>query len=168
MKKQCLNRMTTGCRRFAHCLMHCERGTQLVELAIVLPVLIVLLAATAEFGRFFYTYTTLSKAARSGARYLATAAVNATEDANAKNLIIYGNTAGTGTPILAGLTPAQIQITRSGGVPSLPQTVTVKFTGYSYQPIFNLGALTGNSSLSLSIAVAPGTSMRYLLTQPAI
>ncbi|MGI8566194.1 MAG: TadE/TadG family type IV pilus assembly protein, partial [Pyrinomonadaceae bacterium] len=32
-----------------------ENGTQLAELAIVLPIILVLFGATAEFGRFFYT-----------------------------------------------------------------------------------------------------------------
>jgi Flp pilus assembly protein TadG len=68
-----------------------ERGTQLVELALVLPVLLALFAATAEFGRYFYNYATLAKATRAGARYLATTPVktlggpqggtNAAEDA---------------------------------------------------------------------------------------
>ena len=72
-----------------------ERGTQLVELAIVLQVFIILFAATAEFGRYFYEYTTLAKASRAGARYLATAAVNPAEDATARNIVVYGNPAGT-------------------------------------------------------------------------
>ena len=47
-----------------------ERGTQLVELAIVMPILLLLLGATAEFGRFFHTYTTLLKGTRAAARYI--------------------------------------------------------------------------------------------------
>ena len=69
-------------RRFARS----ERGTQLVELAIVLPVLLVLFGATAEFGRFFYTYQTLSKATRVGARYLTTAPTGGSADGKAQNL----------------------------------------------------------------------------------
>jgi Flp pilus assembly protein TadG len=41
-----------------------ERGVQLAELAIVLPLLVIMFAATAEFGRYFYAYTTLAKASR--------------------------------------------------------------------------------------------------------
>ena len=37
-----------------------ESGVQLVEAAIVLPIFLVLFAATAEFGRYFYEYTTLA------------------------------------------------------------------------------------------------------------
>src|SRR5215813_9949810 len=80
-----------------------ESGIQLVELAIVLPILLMLFGAVAEFGRYFYEYTTVAKAARVGARYLATAAVKPAEDANAKNLVVYGNTAGTGSPVISGL-----------------------------------------------------------------
>src|SRR5438132_4862317 len=81
-----------------------ERGIQLVELAIVLPIFILLFGAVGEFSRYFYEYTTLAKATRVGARYLATAAVKSSEDVNAKNIIVYGNATGTGTPILTGLT----------------------------------------------------------------
>ena len=144
-----------------------ERGIQLVELAIVLPVFLLLFGATAEFARYFYEYTTLAKATRVGARYLVTAAVNTTEDGNAKNIIVYGNAAGAGDPVLTGLSAANVTITRSGGVPILPQTVTVQITGFKHQPVFDLGAITKTPSLSMNIDVKPSVTMRYLLTQPA-
>jgi TadE-like protein len=145
-----------------------ERGAQLVELAIVLPIFLVLFGAAAEFGRFFYEYTTLDKAARAGSRYLATAAVNGVEDSRARNIVVYGNEAGTGKPIVKGLTPANVVITRMGGVPVLPETVTVQIQGYKYQPVFDLGKLINAPSLSLNVDVKPSVTMRYLLTQPPI
>jgi Flp pilus assembly protein TadG len=145
-----------------------ERGTQLVELAIVLPIFVLLFALTAEFGRFYYGYSTLAKASRIGARYLATAAVNGTEDAAAKNLVVYGNAGGTGTPVMPGLTSANVTITRSGGTVVLPQTVTVNVVNYKYQPLFDLGKLTNSSTLSLNIDMKPSVTMRYLLTQPPL
>jgi Flp pilus assembly protein TadG len=145
-----------------------ERGAQLVELAIVLPIFLMLFGAAAEFGRYFYEYTTLDKAVRAGSRYLTTKAVNATEDTKAKNIIVYGNPAGTGTPIVKGLTIANVTITRSGGVPVLPHTVTVEISGYKYQPIFDLGKLVKSPSLSMNIDVKPSVTMRYLLTQPPV
>jgi Flp pilus assembly protein TadG len=143
-----------------------DRGLQLVEAAIVVPIFVLLFAATAEFGRYFYEYTTLAKAARSGARYLSTAPVEPIEDVNTKNLVVYGNTGGTGTPILPGLTTAQIQITRTGPVPVTPETVTIQITGYLHEPIFNLGALTKTVGLNLNVPVKPSVTMRYLQTQP--
>lgn len=145
-----------------------ERGVQLAELALVLPIFLMLFGATAEFGRFFYEYTTLAKAARAGSRYLVTAPVTATEDARAKNIIVYGNPDGTGSPIVKGLSTSNVTITREGGAPALPETVKVQITNYQYQPIFDLGKIVKNSSLSLNIDVKPSVTMRYLLTQPLI
>ena len=145
---------------------HNERGVQLVELAIVLPLFMILFAATAEFGRYFYEYTTLAKATRAGTRYLITAQVNGAEDTTAKNIVVYGNPTGTGSPILTGLDPTNIVITRTGGTSILPQLVKMEVTGYKHQPIFDLGLMTKTAGLSLNIDVKPSVTMRYLLTQP--
>ncbi len=85
-----------------------ESGIQLVEATIVIPIFLMLFAATAEFGRYFYEYTTLAKAAQVGSRYLSTAPVEAIEDAKAQNIVVYGNTAGSGSPILPGLLPSHV------------------------------------------------------------
>jgi len=143
-----------------------ERGLQLVEAAIVVPIFLILFGATAEFGRYFYEYTTLAKAARAGSRYLTTAPVQALEDTAAKNIVVYGNAAGTGTPILPGLTTTQVVITRQGGVLSIPETTTVQIVGYQHQSILNLGSLTNRTGLSMNVDVKPSVTMRYLLTQP--
>lgn len=143
-----------------------ERGVQLVEAAIVVPIFLILFAATAEFGRYFYEYTTLAKGAQAGARYLSSTTVEPFEDTKAKNLVVYGNTAGSGTPILPGLSTTQVTIMREGPIPVLPETVTIKIEGYQHQPVFNLGALMNNVGLSLNVDVKPSVTMRYLLTTP--
>jgi Flp pilus assembly protein TadG len=143
-----------------------ERGVQLAEMAIVLPLFIILFATTAEFGRFFYEYSTLAKAARAGSRYLATASVNTDEDARARNIVVYGNPEGKGSPVIKGLVATNVKIVRNPTNTSLPETVTVQISGYKYQPIFDLGKLTKSSSLSLNVDVKPSVTMRYLLTQP--
>jgi Flp pilus assembly protein TadG len=48
-----------------------ERGAAAVEFAFVAPLLVLLLAGIAEFGRAYYVQTTLSGAAREGARTMA-------------------------------------------------------------------------------------------------
>jgi Flp pilus assembly protein TadG len=143
-----------------------ERGLQLVEAAIVVPIFLILFGATAEFGRYFYEYTTLAKAARAGSRYLTTAPVVANEDTAAKNIVVYGNAAGTGSPILPGLATTHVVITRQGGVLSIPETTTVQIVGYQHQSILNLGSLTNRTGLSMNVDVKPSVTMRYLLTQP--
>jgi len=143
-----------------------ESGVQLIEAAIVVPIFLILFAATAEFGRYFYEYTTLAKAAQVGTRYLSAAPVEAIEDTKARNLVVYGNPAGSGPPILPGLSPSQVIITKQGPITLVPDTVTIQIVGYQHQPIFNLGALLKNAGLSLNVDVKPSVTMRYLLTQP--
>ncbi len=48
-----------------------ERGAALVELAIILPVLIILVLGVIDLGRVFYSYEALVNATREGARYCA-------------------------------------------------------------------------------------------------
>lgn len=154
------------------CFRRNERGVQLVELAIVLPVLVVLFAAAAEFGRYFYEYTTLAKGTRVAARYLLTERTNGDDDDCAKNLVVYGNFAGTGNPIVNGLQRSNVEITRrslagvlmTGGVPN---TVTIKIVDFPHTSVFDLGGLT-RSSTTLNINVSPSVTMHYLLTQPPL
>lgn len=137
-----------------------ERGSQLVELALVIPILLLLLGATAEFGRFFYTYTTLLKGTRAAARYLVSQPPG-TGDAAARNLLVYGNTAGTGAPVTNGLTTANVKITpkKTGGT---TQTTTVEIQNFTYVPIFDLGKLTRSSTLSLKVNVGARSTMRQI------
>jgi Flp pilus assembly protein TadG len=150
-------------RRFARS----ERGTQLVELAIVLPVVLVLMGASAEFGRFFYTYQTLAKATRTGARFLTVESAAGTSDAQAKNLVVYGNQSGTGTPVISGLTGANVRVVRTGGSNAFPERVTVRIENYVYQPVFDLGKLIGRPTFSLRVNVSPSTTMRYFSSIPS-
>lgn len=96
-----------------------QRGAVLAEMALVTPILLLLMLATAEVTRAFVDHNTLTKAVRNGARYVAANAyqgttgvvfVGAALRAETQNLIVYGNTAGTGVPVLPGLTPADITI----------------------------------------------------------
>jgi Flp pilus assembly protein TadG len=48
-----------------------ERGAAAVEFALVLPLLVLLIAGIAEFGRLYYLQTTISGAAREGVRTMA-------------------------------------------------------------------------------------------------
>jgi TadE-like protein len=149
---------------------HDEQGVQLLELAIVLPIMLLLFAGIAEFGRYFYEYSTLAKGARVGARYLASKSVTSGTDweGPAKNLIVYGNVGGTGDPILPGFSPANIDIQYAGGPAGLPDTVTVSIINYPHESLFDLGGFLNSDSLSLNVDVKPSVTMRFLLTQPTV
>lgn len=147
-----------------------ESGVQLLELAVVLPILMLMFAGIAEFGRYFYEYTTLAKATRLGARYLASKSVNSSTNYEtiAKNIVVYGNAAGSGSPILTGLTTDNVTVTYAGGTSGIPATVTVSISDFQHDPVFDLGALLKNSALSLAVDVKPSVTMRYLLTTSAV
>ena len=147
-----------------------EQGVQLVEIAIVIPILLMMFAALGEFGRYFYEYTTLAKAARVGGRFMAAKPLSSpTTDWQllAKRLVVYGNTAGTGSPVLPGLTVANVDLIFEGGTyedgAGVPATVTVKIKDYEHAPIFDLGKLTKIKSLSLNVDVKPSITMHYML-----
>lgn len=141
-----------------------ENGTQMIEFALVFPVLLLLFAGTVELGRLFYTYTTLAKGTRAAARYLSTATNVTTSTDAAKRIVLCGNPNACGDAnnpmILSNLTAAQVTVTppTPGGAP--PQYVTVSITGYNYQFLaFNLNAMTGGN---FNIALSPSTTMRYM------
>ena len=143
-----------------------EKGLQLVEAAIALPILLLLFAATAEFGLFFYEYTTLAKAARAGSRYLSTAPLTDANKTIAQNIVVYGNPTGTGSPILPGLSTTMVDISQAGGFEVLPNTVTIQISGFTHDPIFDLGLLTASKDVSLAVDVSLSVTMKYLATQP--
>ena len=144
--------------RLARFALRDERGTQLVELAIVIPVALMLLASVAEFGRFFYTYTTLSKATRAGARYLVSQPPG-TKNSAGQNLVVYGSTTGGTKPVVDKLGAANVKIVYNAAA----QTTTVQIESYKYEPIFDLGKLTNNSKLSLGVNVGASTTMHQLV-----
>jgi TadE-like protein len=152
-----------------------EQGVQLVEVAIVIPLLVMMFAAVGEFGRYFYEYTTLAKAARVGGRFMAAKSyksVSTNWQLATKRLVVYGNTDGTGSPVLPGLTVDNVEILFQGGTyaggAGVPATVTVRIINYEHEPIFDLGKLTKIKSLSLNVDVKPSITMRYLLTAAGI
>ena len=151
-----------------------EDGTQLIEFAIVFPVLLLMFAGTTELGRMFYTYNSLAKATRGGARYLSTLQdVTASTCGSsgqiscttaAKNMVLCGNVNGCGGPnqppvILPNFSASNIVVTPPDPAASV-KYVTIAITGYTYQPlVFNLNALTGGN---FNISLAPSTTMRYM------
>ena len=144
-----------------------QSGVAVIEFALVLPILVVLLLATAEFGRAFYQYNTLTKAIRDGARYLSDNSLNGagvielngSASVAAKNLIVFGNSAGSGNPLLEGLSAGDITIT----------TIDTKHlkvsASFSYTPIFSAGIPTfgaGSQVLDTNFTLQSSTTVRAL------
>lgn len=139
----------------------------MVEFAAVLPLILVLILGVTEMGRAMVQYNTLTKAVRDGARYAAayallgstgTVNINTQLQTEVRNLVVYGNTGGTGSPMLIGLVPGQVSIVDAGG-----GEVRVD-ANYPYQPVtgptlqtFGLG-----SSTPLAFNMQASVSMRAL------
>ncbi len=113
-----------------------HKGVALVEFALVLPLLVMLLFLTTEFGRAYYQYDTITKAVRQSARYLSVRA-QGTGIANARNIIVYGNPNGTGSPRIAGLTQSNVPdpVWSTTGSYPVMNTVTVSVTGFTFVPM---------------------------------
>ena len=101
-----------------------QRGAVLAEMAIVTPILVFMVLATTEVSRAFIDHNTLTKAVRNGARHMASYGLQGTTGvvtisgalrSEAENLVVYGNIAGGGTPVLPGLTAGDVSITDLGG-----------------------------------------------------
>lgn len=129
-----------------------QKGVAIVEFALVLPFLLLLTFITTEYGRAIWQYNTVTKSVRDAARYLSTQQPG-THITEARNLAVYGNLAGTGTPLALGLTlenvpwpgtdskpPCctwqEVTSTPVNGSAPLIKTVTVRISGYSFQSVF--------------------------------
>ena len=113
-----------------------QEGTALIEFALILPVLIMLVFLTTELGRAYYQYNTITKGVREAARYLSVRA-QGVGVANAKNIIVYGNPAGTGSPVLSALSLSNVPdpVWSTTGTYPVLNTVTVSVTGFTFVPL---------------------------------
>jgi hypothetical protein len=155
-----------------------ERGSSIVELAIIFPILLLLFVGVAEIGRLFYTYTTLAKATKMGARFLTTEkdAEDVSDDAEtirqntkdrAARLVVCGfEDSCTGRPsILPGLTTANVLVTLPDTTPGLigPRYVKVEIQNYTFQAgVFDVGGAANIKSSFFYFSLEPATQMRYM------
>ncbi len=147
-----------------------QRGVAMVEFAISVPVLLLLLYVTVEVGRFLNQYSILSDSVRDASRYVAGAALQGTSGlivqgpawnalvVQGQDLAVYGNLTGTGTPLLPGLSVADVTVTAD----TVGNNVTVS-AAYPYQGIFG-GSMPDfmGGSVSTAWMLQIATTMRAL------
>ncbi len=105
------------------------RGQALVEMAFVLPVIILVLMGIVEFGRIFNAYLVLTNASREGARVAAVGGA----DLDVMNSIL--NVTPTLNQPSLSITVNPIETERSRG---LPVTVTVNYNLQLICPVVNV------------------------------
>ena len=144
-----------------------QTGIATVEFAIVLPLLVILLLGVTEIGRAMIRYNALTKAAQEGARYAAAYALQGSTGVvdvdpqlltEIRNVVVFGNIAGAGRPVLGGLQAAQVNVVDLGG-----DQVRVDVT-YPYQPLIGpvLPNLGRGSSITTSFVMQASVTMRAL------
>jgi|SRR5215204_5786501 len=107
-----------------------ERGSTLVEFAIGVTVFATAMFGVLEFGRALWVHNALADAARRGARYAVLH--SAADSAQVKNIVVYGDAAGSGQPMVNNLSTANVEVTYTNfGLNN--GTVSVKIKDYQLQ-----------------------------------
>lgn len=118
-----------------------QRGVAIVEFALILPMLLVMTFMITEFGRALHQYNTLVKSVRDAARYLSIQTPNdAVTMLRARNLVVYGDPRGGASPIVPGLALGNVPDPLWAPVGTSPSinAVTIRVTGFTFQPMFPL------------------------------
>jgi Flp pilus assembly protein TadG len=150
-----------------------QTGLAMVEFAISAPVLLLLMFGTFEFGHFLIQYSVLNDAVRNASRYVAGKALGSTAGTlvtgaewtslvtKGTNLVIFGNIAGTGNPVLPSLNDpliATIAVTPD----TLNRNIAVS-AAYTYQPLFGTAIPTFmGGSISTAFTLNISITMRAL------
>src|SRR5690349_3422278 len=129
--------------------MQSERGAALVEFALVVPLLMMMMCATIDFGLAVYTLNNLTAAVREGGRFAAVQDQNSWTSGTAVSTTttrVWNYIKGMNN----GLTPAQNQALISVTAPDGNGIITVKITGYPYKPVTPLSTLLGLQTIYLN------------------
>ena len=145
-----------------------QRGLSMVELALTLPLLVLLMLTFAEFGRMLFQYNSMEQASRDAGRYVASQAWNSTLGtvqlstaliAQTRNVAVYGVPANpNGYPAAApGLTTGNVTVSAVG-----TDHVRVSIA-YTFVPVIgsSIPALFG-SSVPLGLLLTSTVVMRAL------
>ncbi|TQS40725.1 TadE/TadG family type IV pilus assembly protein [Cryptosporangium phraense] len=119
-----------------------DRGAAAIELAIILPIMLVMIFGVIDFGRLISAQATLSDAAREGARALAF-----NQDATLRAQKVTGTTGTTVT--------ASVPCPTSGSTAASTATVTVSQTFTYLTPILTLLGGSGTTKTITATGVMP-------------
>lgn len=144
-----------------------QAGIAMIEMVAITPLLLLLLLGLGELGKAFAQYNTLNKSVREAARQVASEALLGTTGtifitpdlaADARNLVVYGNVAGSGNPRLPELSIDHVGVTDAGNSMVLVQA------NYPYVPITGPVLLTFGlgDEPSLGITLTASVMMRAL------
>ncbi len=132
-----------------------SQGLAAIEFIITLPVLLMLAVLVMDVGRAFIQYTQVNKALQNGARYAVVDTYGTlnfdaiAEESNIKNVVIYGNPAAAGSPIIDLIGVDDIVVTQ----PTVANKEVTLSATYNYTPLFSSLPFS-NESLQFSIGAS--------------
>lgn len=143
-----------------------QRGLAVVEFVATAPFVLFLLLGSAEVGRAFIQYATLTYAVRDATRFVSNNAINGTTGVvqlsnnvinDAKNLAVYGQVGGGGNARLPSFQTSQVAVNNVGS-----SNIRVVAT-YPYQPMLGavLPGLVGDS-INLGFTMVVAVTMRAI------
>jgi Flp pilus assembly protein TadG len=153
-----MNRSTPMLRR-----LRSERGAELIEFALVLPLLLLVMMGIVDFGFLFQRYEVLTNAAREGARLAVLPGGYGQADVSAR-VCAYLNsggvaTTGCPTPTNPVVTLTDTNITIAGGVTMQAKQVQVTYT-HSYMLVGPILSFIGGGPVTTSFPITTVAIMR--------
>ncbi len=137
---------------------HGERGAELIELALVLPILLLAFAGIVDFALLMQRWLVISNAAREGARIAVLPGYTQTDVQNRVTAYVRQGTGDTAASPTASL--VTVTITPVAPTPPFPAAqVTVSLT-HSYLIIGPVSALLGGGGSWTSITLTARSTMR--------
>lgn len=137
-----------------------RRGSAMIEFALSATLLTFAFTGVFQAGYSMYIYNQLQSAVRAGARYASLATVNKTAgsttdpadyDTAVKNVVLYGTPSpgANPTPVVPGLTTANVSVQLTFDASAVPTYVTVKISSYSIDAVVNSLSLTNKPLLKM-------------------
>jgi Flp pilus assembly protein TadG len=123
------------------CSRRRQKGNTAIEFVLSFTVLWLMFSGVFTFGYTMYLYNGLLTQIGQGASYAARQDFDmrdpSTFQSVLKNVVVYGNAAGTGAPVVPGLTTSNVRITwTTVGSSSVPETVSVAIINYTSNAVF--------------------------------
>lgn len=119
-----------------------QGGQTLVEFALVVLIFLVVLFGIVEFSRALWTYNTIVQATRAGARFAVVEIPSVTNN-TVKNYVVYHNSAGTGNPVLPGLSTSNVTVTYTRIDPDTGNPVEATLLPDKYRSAYVQVGITG-------------------------
>ena len=127
-----------------------ERGNALLEFALGWSLLWFLFAGVYQFGFSFYVYntvlTSVGNAAELGSKLTYDTANPGQFTTAIQNLVVYGNTTAGTTPIVPGLSTANVTVTVTPA--GMPTALTVSISNFSVDAVFTHFTFNGKPRAS--------------------